>query len=161
MPNLKLGFALEGNSDYPVIPSLTRRVVQVTFGGIGLSEDSVLRPRKRGHGFIRELPTFAQQLRDDGVDIVVAIVDTDNTKVNERRRLLDESKQRCVERGIAVCVASGLAVQALEAWLLADEAAIFRVFDGVRSSVTFHTPEQEPMPKNTLNQIVRTLTLGR
>ena len=27
MPMLKLGFALEGNSDYPVIPCLARRVV--------------------------------------------------------------------------------------------------------------------------------------
>ena len=115
MSALKLGFALEGNSDYPVIPCLARRVVTEEFPTVVLAEDSVLRPRKRGHGFIQELPTFARQLRDDGVDIVVAVVDTDDTQVNERLRLLREVKERCSELGLAVCIAEGLAVRSLEA----------------------------------------------
>ena len=99
MATLKLGFALEGNSDYPVIPRLARRLISDYAPQINLATDSVLRPRKRGHGFIQELPTFASQLRDDGIDILVAVVDTDNTQVKERRQLLQESKRRCVERG--------------------------------------------------------------
>jgi len=161
MPMLKLGFALEGNSDYPVIPCLARRVVLESFPETALAQASVLRPSKRGHGFIRELPTFARQLRDDGVDVVVAVVDTDATQINERLRLLREAKQRCAELGVAVCIAEGLAVRSLEAWLLADEAAVFSVFDGDRASVKFPSPEHDPMPKSTLNRIVRTLTAGR
>ena len=161
MATLKLGFALEGNSDYPVIPCLARRLISEYDPQIILATNSVLRPRKRGHGFIQELSTFASQLRDDRVDIVVAVVDTDNTQIGERRRLLQEAKQRCADLGLAVCIADGLAVRSLEAWLLADEAAAFAVFDGERSNVLFPSPEQDPAPKATLNRIVRTLTNGQ
>ncbi len=161
MPTLRLGFALEGNSDYPVIPRLSRRIILDDFPEAVFSEDSVLRPRKRGHGFVRELPTFAAQVRDDGTDILVAVVDTDNSQTGERLRLLREAKDRCAALGVALCIAEGLAVRALEAWLLADEAAVFHVFDGDRASVTFPSPERDPDPKNTLNQMVRVLTAGR
>lgn len=162
MRSLKLGFALEGNSDYPVIPCLTRRLIAERFPQIALDEDSIRRPRKRGHGFISELPTFARQLCDDGVDILVAVVDTDNTLLSERRDLLKAAKERCRDWQIAICIAEGLAVRALEAWLLADEAAIFGVFDGDKKKVIhFPAPEKEPDPKSALNRIVRTLTKGR
>ena len=161
MATLKLGFALEGNSDYPVIPCLAQRLISEYDPQIILATNSVLRPRKRGHGFIQELSTFASQLRDDRVDIVVAVVDTDNTQIGERRRLLQEAKRRCADLGLAVCIADGLAVRSLEAWLLADEAAAFAVFDGERSNVLFPYPEQDPTPKATLNRIVRTLTDGQ
>lgn len=161
MRKLKLGFALEGNSDYPVIPRLTHRVISEQFPYLRLADDSIRRPRTRGHGFIRELPSFAKQLHADGVDIMIAIVDTDNRIENERLELLRQAKQRCNDAGLSLCIAEGLAVQKLEAWLLADEAAIFRVFDGDRTSVSFHSPEEDPNPKRTLNHIVRTLTAGR
>jgi hypothetical protein len=128
---------------------------------VTLAKDSVRRPRKRGHGFISELPTFARHLQNDGVDIVVAVVDTDNTLVSTRRKLLRQAKTRCTKQGIAVCIAEGLAVRTLEAWLLADEAALFKVFDGDRTQVSFPAPEKEPAPKSTLNRIVRILTEGR
>lgn len=67
-------------------------------------------------------------VRDDGVDIAVAVVDTDNTLIGERGRLLQAAKARCTELGIATCIADGLAVRALEAWLLADEATVFRAY---------------------------------
>jgi len=140
---------------------LARRVVGESFSTIGLAEDSVLRPRKRGHGFVSELPTFARQLQDEGAGVMVAVVDTDDLQINERRRLLREAKARCAELGIPLCIAEGLAVRKLEAWLLADEAAIFQVFDGDHASVTFPNPETDPDPKTTLNYIVRTLTEGR
>lgn len=161
MRTLKLGFALEGNSDYPVIPRLSQRVILEDIPEIVFAEDSILRPRKQGHGFVKELPTFAAQLRDDGADILVAVVDTDNSRKGERIKLLREAKARCTEPGLALCIAEGLAVRALEAWLLADEAAVFHVFDGDRASVTFPSPERDPDPKTTLNQIVRVLTSGR
>ncbi len=161
MRTLKLGFALEGNSDYPVIPRLARRVVADVFPQVPLAEDSLLRPRKRGHGFISELPTFARQLQDEGADILVAVVDTDDALIADRRKLLQEGKSRCADLQIPICLAEGLAVRKLEAWLLADDAAIFKVFDGDQSAVTFPSPEQEPDPKGVLNYIVRVLTEGR
>ncbi len=161
MATLKLGFALEGNSDYPVIPLLSLRVVGQTFPDVAIAPNSILRPRKRGHGFVRDLPIFARQLREDDVDIVIAVVDTDDTRIGERLGLLREAKERCEQLNIAVCIAEGLAVRSVEAWLLADSKAIFRVFDGDQASVSFPAPENDPAPKRTLNDIVRTLTDGR
>lgn len=158
---LKLGFALEGNSDHPIIPRLSHRVILEKFPDISLADDSILRPRKKGHGFISELPTFARQLRLDDVDILIAVVDTDNTHVRERHKLLQIAKQKCEDQGIPICIADGLAVRKLEAWLLADSEAIFHVFDGDKRGVTFPPPEEEADPKSTLNRIVRTLTEGR
>ncbi|MEE8390832.1 MAG: DUF4276 family protein [Anaerolineae bacterium] len=161
MATLKLGFALEGNSDYPIIPLLSRRVVQDTFPDVTIAPDSILRPRKRGHGFIRELSIFARQLREDNVDVVIAVVDTDNTRINERLKLLYVAKDQCARLEIAVCIAEGLAVCSVEAWMLADPQAIFNVFDGDQASVSFPAPEDNPSPKRALNDIVRTLTKGR
>jgi hypothetical protein len=161
MATLKLGFALEGNSDYPVIPLLSRRVVGQTFPGVNVAPDSILRPRKRGHGFVRDLPIFARQLREDDVNVVIAVVDTDDTRIGERLGLLREAKEQCAQLNIAVCIAEGLAVRSVEAWLLADVQAIFQVFDGDRAGVSFPAPENDPAPKRTLNDIVRSLTSGR
>ena len=161
MAVLKLGYALEGNSDYPVIPQLVRRVIIDAFPAIELASDAVLRPPKRGHGFIRDLPIFARQLHQNGVNVAVAVIDTDNVLISERRKLLSDAKSRCSELNLPLCIADGLAVRAVEAWLLADERAIFQIFDGDRTSVTFPPPEQEPTPKARLNQVVRTLTEGR
>ena len=160
MATLKLGFALEGNSDYPILPVLSWRVIHAYSADIELAREE-LRPRKRGHGFVKELPTFVAQLNDKGVDIVVAVVDTDTARVGERRGLLADARRRCAEMGLPVCIADGLAVHALEAWLLADEVAIFEVFDGDRRTVTFASCENDRTPKATLNSIVRTLTEGQ
>ena len=161
MPTLKLGFALEGNSDYPVIPILAQRIIKAEFPDLEIAT-SERRLRKTGHGFIKELPSFARQLNsDDDAAIVVAVVDTDNTRINERRTLMREAKDRCSQLSIPVCVADGLAVHSMEAWLLADERAIFQLFDGDRSEVEFHNAEDDVNPKETLNRIVQTLTEGR
>ena len=161
MSKLKLGFALEGNSDYPVIPRLAHRIILEGFPHIEFEADSVLRPRKRGHGFVSELPVFARQLQDDGAHVMAAVVDTDDTQVNDRLHRLQQSKECCRGLDIFLCIAEGLAVRKMEAWLLADEGAIFQVYDGNRAGINFAAPEQDPDPKTTLNRLVRSLTEGR
>jgi len=52
-------------------------------------------------------------------------------------------------------------VRSVEAWMLADPQTIFDVFDGDQASVSFPAPENDPSPKRTINDIVRTLTKGR
>lgn len=156
----KIGFALEGNGDYPVLPVLTRRLLQSEFAGLSLAPDSILRPRKRGHGFISELPTFATQLRVDGCDLLVAVVDSDNTRAAVRLKMLQEAKARCEARGIALCIAEGVAVHAVEAWLLADGEALHEVFGGDRALCEHQTPETIDEPKIHLNTLVRRLSEG-
>ena len=156
----KIGFALEGNGDYPILPVLTRRLLKSEFPQLSLASDSILRPRKRGHGFINELPTFATQLRLDGCDLLVAVVDSDNTRASERLNLLKAAKTKCEVRNIALCIAEGVAVHAVEAWLLADGEALHAVFGGERALCEHHSPETIDEPKTHLNTLVRQLSEG-
>jgi len=160
MKPLKLGFALEGKSDYQVIPILVRRLVAEIYPAIVLSSPTTLRPREHGHGFIKRLPILARQMQGEGVHILVAVVDANDRFVSERRRLLQEAQEQC--RGqVSLCLATGLAVHALEAWLL-DSEALFAVFDGRRADLpSWPSPDRVDNPKATLNQAVRALTGGR
>lgn len=160
MKPLKLGFALEGNSDYRVIPILVERLVAEMYPQIALAPHATRWPRERGHGFIKRLPVLARQMQGEGVHILVAVVDTDDRFASERRRSLQEVREEC--RGqVALCLATGLAVQSLEAWLL-DPEALFAVFDGRRVNLpSWPPPERVAVPKAVLNQAVRALTEGR
>lgn len=164
MPLLDLyniGFALEGNGDYPVLPVLTRRLVSAEFPELPLRCETVIRPRKTGHGFISELPTFAATLRSSGCDALVAVVDSDAPKAVERMNRLREAKIKCEERGIALCIAEGVAVRTIEAWLLSDDAALHQIFGGERARWILPQPESLPEPKVTLNTLVRQQSGGR
>jgi|GEM_PF-2630840 hypothetical protein len=161
MKPLKLGFALEGNSDYLVIPILVKRLVTEMYPQITLAPHATRRPRERGHGFIKRLPVLAKQMQGEGVHILVAVVDTDDQFLSERRRLLQEAQEECRRGPIALCLATGLAVQALEAWLM-DPEALFAVFNGRRSNLpSWPSPERLKNPKAHLNQAVRALTERR
>ena len=112
-----------------------------------LAKNSVLRPRKRGHGFIQELPTFASQLRDDSVDILVAVVDTDNTQIGERRRLLQEAKRRCANWDWRFASPTGWLYIHSKRGCWRTKRAAFAVFDGDRSNVLFPSPNKISRPR--------------
>ena len=151
----KIGFALEGNGDYPILPVLTRRVIAEQFPNLQLQENTVIRPRKTGHGFITELPTFALTLRATGCDLLVAVVDSDAPKAADRLNRLREAKTKCSERGVSLCIAEGVAIRAIEAWLLADDGALCEIFGGERAKWVHSNPENLEAPKVTLNTLVR------
>lgn len=151
----KVGFALEGNGDYPVLPVLTRRLLEENFPDLPLEEETIIRPRKTGYGFISELPTFAATLSAAGCDMLVAVVDSDAPKATERLNRLREAKAKCEERAISLCIAEGVAIRAIEAWLLADDAALYSIFGGERARWVSPHPENLEAPKATLNTLVR------
>lgn len=162
MPLLDLyniGFALEGNGDYPILPVLTSRLLAAEFPDLQTQSDTVIRPRKTGHGFIKELPTFAATIRAAGCDMLVAVVDSDAPKAPERLQRLRDAKSLC-ERDIPICVAEGLAIRSIESWLLADDAALFSTFGGDRNKWVFPNPESLEEPKITLNTLVRQQSEG-
>lgn len=151
----KIGFALEGNGDYPILPVLTRRLLEEHFPDLPLQQDTVIRPRKTGHGFISELPTFATTVQATGCDLLVAVVDSDAPKAADRLNRLREAKEKCAGRGIALCIAEGVAIRAVEAWLLSDDAALYAIFGGERARWITTNPETLEAPKITLNTLVR------
>ena len=150
----KVGFALEGNGDYPILPVLTRRLIAEEFPDLLLQNDTVIRPRKTGHGFISELPTFAATIRAAGCDMLVAVVDSDTLRASQRLQRLRDAKAVC-EGKVPICVAEGVAVRAIESWLLADDAALHATFGGDRHKWVFPNPENLDMPKTMLNTLVR------
>lgn len=160
LDSYKIGFALEGNGDYPILPTLTRRLLAEQFPDLQIQEDTVIRPRTTGHGFITELPTFAFTLRAAGCDLLVAVVDSDAPKATDRLNRLREAKEKCAGRGIPICIAEGVAIRAIEAWLLSDDAALHAIFGGERSKWIFPNPESLQSPKVTLNTLVRQQSNG-
>jgi hypothetical protein len=143
-----------------IIPVLTERIIEKYDNSITLEKPSKRRPRQKGNGFIKHLPKLAKNLVDDDVDILVAVVDADVKYGSERRKLLSEVKEKCSGDNIALCIADGLAINALEAWLLADENALFKIYDGSLPPQKTKDPEKETNPKEVLSKIILKLTEG-
>ena len=150
----KIGFALEGNGDYPILPVLTNRLLTQEFPNVRTQNNTIIRPRKTGHGFIKELPTFAATIQAKGCDMLVAVVDSDAPKAPDRLQRLRAAKTAC-ESDISICIAEGLAIRSIESWLLADDFALHTTFGGERSKWVFPNPESLSEPKIILNTLVR------
>lgn len=156
---LKIGFALEGNSDYNVIPILVKRYLAEKYSELSVTVET-LRPNQRGYGFVKKLPEFAALLHSKEVSVIVAVVDTDAAVVGERRRLFQEAINACSDKQIPVCVSYGLSVRSLEAWLMSDITALKTAFQSLRVLTEPPDPESISDPKRELNQMVQDLTDG-
>ncbi len=156
MPVLRLGYALEGGTDYNVVPILTEKLIREVAPEVQLTR-SERRARRRGYGFIKELPSLVKRLEDDRVDVLVAVVDTDDTRINERLSAMREAIDDCQLTPISF--ATGLAVRSVEAWLLADEQAIGMALGGVAVNRQ-PDPERIDNPKVHLQRLISDLTGG-
>jgi hypothetical protein len=161
---IRVGYSLEGPFDYRVVPALLRRLVEETFGEAMTVEQLPPPPGRlrRGHGLIASLPADARVLSELGAEIIVSVVDTNNTRAMTRVTALREARDRA--QPSPLCFALGVAVHSIEAWLLADEQAI-------RVALAEHTygdqpvprqpdPETLPDPKAHLNDLMSYLTDG-
>jgi hypothetical protein len=161
---IRVGYSLEGPFDYRVVPALLRRLVEETFGQTIIVEQLPPPPGRlrRGHGLIASLPADARVLNELRAEIMVSVVDTDNTHVMTRLGALREARDRA--QPSPLCFALGVAVQSIETWLLADEQAI-------RAALAEYTygdqpvprqpdPETLPNPKTHLNDLASDLTGG-
>lgn len=157
--SLKIGFALEGNSDYNVIPVLVKRYLAEKYPELTVTVET-LRPNQRGYGFVKKLPEFAALFHSKAVSVIVAVVDTDVTAVGERRRLFQEAINACGDKQIPVCVSYGLSVRSLESWLMSDITALKAVFQSSRFLTEPPDPESISYPKRELNRMVQDLTDG-
>jgi hypothetical protein len=60
MATLKIAYALEGPSDYRIVPILIEQLIEESSGATPIEVvRSVRRTRRRGHGFVKELPQLA------------------------------------------------------------------------------------------------------
>jgi Domain of unknown function (DUF4276) len=157
---VRIGFALEGNSDYDIIPILVRRYLTETYSEAAIELLTPLRPTERGNGFIKRLSYFARQLSQKNAVILVVVLDTDESAVGDRRKNILDAIKKCKLDGAAICISYGLAVKAMEAWLLSDVAALKKTFHSVQNVDEQKNPETIKDPKGVLNQLVQRMTDG-
>lgn len=77
-------------------------------------------------GYERKVDLAIQAAAADGCSSVAIVVDRDRTAGRQRLDLLEAGRQLAVQRGdtLAERTAVGVAVETVEAWLLADERAL-------------------------------------
>ena len=148
---MKLGLIIEGEWDEPVVSELVRRICEQSGCPVNISKE---RTRfGRGFGSInRKLPAFVRQLQDAGSEAIVVVVDNDWMPRNSRLYSLRQKINRT-----SVPVAIGVAIQAVEAWLLADERALNLAL-GTTQIPKLPSPSKIKRPKEKLMQIVKKYT---
>lgn len=115
---MKVGFCVESERDMEVIATLVERLLNLPAPMTRLARTSP----QRGFGGV--LANLARDLRDlerRGAELIVVVTDNDRDPPNKRPKELRGQVRRA---GGSVPVIVGVAVQSLEAWLLADEQAI-------------------------------------
>jgi hypothetical protein len=155
MPELKVAYALEGKHDYQVMPVLVKRLVAEISSDLTLA-DSAFRTRKRGFGFVSDLRHTVERAADQGIQILVCVVDANGHESDRRRQMQD---QAALLGASGVQIAWGVAVHELEAWLLADEGAIAAALRG-RQIPRQSDPERERDPKGYLDTLISRVTDG-
>jgi hypothetical protein len=167
----EVGFAPGARAEEPwheefLLKTLVERILGVE--GRIESLDRTLLPLLRGNQparLCREGARFIRRCALFGAEAVVIVIDRDRTPPRKRWRELSE--QRDVlrtdrARPLAIPVAIGVAVETIEAWLLADEVGLCDVLDIPRPKEPMGSPEKldgapgEPThPKYVLNQYLR------
>ena len=107
--------------------------------------------RLHGRSFARKIKVAMVDAVRMGADGVVIVVDRGGQKNRARLDEMRRGKENAEEDGVRVPAALGIAIEELEAWLLADEQAIARVL-GVQVKGPHPDPESIGDPKARLKQ---------
>lgn len=148
---MKLGLIIEGERDELAVSGLVRRICEQSKCPVNISKERTI--FGRGFGRInKKLPAFARRLQDVGSEAIVVVVDNDRKPRNSRLRSLRQKINRT-----SVPVAIVVAIQAVEAWLLADERALNSAL-GTTQIPKLPSPSKIKRPKEKLMQIVKKYT---
>jgi hypothetical protein len=121
---LRVGFVVEGPDDKAVIPVLVARVLEQATGSSPAIADELIRFAQFGK-FGRHPWLYCGPLKSRGAELVVAVFDNDRAPHDARLRLIEEGLKASPVASFMTAV--GIAVQEMEAWLLADVRTLARV----------------------------------
>jgi hypothetical protein len=117
-----------GESSTGAIPILAKKVIagrvpedKIAYG----IESGRLHRYHRATGLVRKVVGTVREANIQGLDAVVVVMDRDGEKNANRVREFKEGRD-CAAREVPIPTAVGVAIETLEAWLLADEPAIGR-----------------------------------
>jgi hypothetical protein len=157
MPDVQVAYALEGHRDFQVVPVIVGRVCETAAPSLRLVS-APWRGRKRGFGFVSELPETIRRGHEGGADLLVCVVDANGTRQGQRLAEMREAAQKV--QPCPLRVVPGVAVRALEAWLLADEEAISQALAGHPHVPRQPDPRSLAEPKQTLEELIEDVTSG-
>ena len=132
---MKIGFSLEGPHDDYSIPILAEKV-------LGRPFQSILRKNRSTQKVKEDL----KDLEREDIDLIILVKDNDNHNTNDFYKRLEK-----MASNIRTKLIIAIPVQALEAWLLADENALSKVFGKTINRVK--SPEKYKKPKSILQKI--------
>lgn len=134
-----------------VIPILVLRSVAEASGAPGLSlrGKSVFLPRMHVKGFARKVKAAITTAAFEKASAIVVVVDRGGEKNRGRLAELRKGREDAVADGLLCPAALGLAIEELEAWLLADEVTLSSV-TAQKIAGVIGEPEAQADPKSIL-----------
>jgi hypothetical protein len=152
----------EGNTDVTTVPKEHRGALDVLLSrilGEGDKECKVVGDRlprlQRGSGYPRKVDLAIAKAHANGAEGVAIVLDRDGA--TSRLKLLDKGRTEARDKtnaphaALAWRTAIGVAVEMLEAWLIADTKALSKI---VNATGAQQNPESIRDPKGQLNQLL-------
>jgi|GEM_PF-6796318 len=151
---MRVGLIVEGPFDEAVLYNIVRKILAADFEQISRWVDRDLWGKfKRGESYT-QLRGYVKMLVAHGCSLIVIVWDNEGEEKGKRLNRLRGQIERLDEEAILhPPIAYGIAVQALEAWLLADINAVRRVLE-VRIDAVDDPTDEIPDPKDRLRKIV-------
>jgi hypothetical protein len=139
----RIGFIVEDKSDFDVLCEFARKISRGNFAV----------KRSLGHGcgrIIGKCRAWAQELQRQGCSVLVLACDLDEQVLSKLAASLRDALEPCpIQRNIIV-----IPVREIEAWLLADHAAITRALRLKKALKLQANPEAVRRPKERLRDLV-------
>ena len=149
-----VGICVEGTSDIEAIKAILTKLTEVN------SKYKIRCEVRQYRGYPNLIHNLHQGLREFNklykADIITVIVDNDRNKRNQR---FNEIAEKCEKELCGEVVVIGVAVEALEAWLLSDEKALSKIVQ--RTIRAIRNPENIKNPDVKLGEIVHINSLEK
>lgn len=112
----------------------------------------------RGHGFRRKIKQAIKEAEADGdVDMLVVLVDRDKPDYKSRIDELRAGIEEMTQKVIASHTVAGMAIEELEAWLIADHNLLTTTFGAAKG---VPKPESQRDPKSEFIGVLREAGIG-
>ncbi len=152
---MNIGICVEGQNDIEAIKNLLSKINST----YNIFNDVQYETRfHRGYPhLIRDLHQTLFEFNQLNIELIVILIDNDREERNERLKALTVKcrNSNCNYDFIVI----GIAVEALEAWLLADEYALSKIADRVIPRQP--NPEDINKPDEILKQVIQFSIMGK
>jgi hypothetical protein len=150
---IRLMLAADGDRDDASIPPIIERVLGSQVEVTTLPWKSK-RLNNAGHGYVRKLKFMIRVARDERADGLIAVIDCDNHKKQERLREMAAAREEERNRPNSVPTALGEANPHVDAWLLDSPQAIRQAL-GLPNNAEIVNVLRSRYPKDSLDELIR------